>query len=92
MAFSDAGAISGTRLTMTSKGGFTTKDLPKPSTDNPEEDFFLPGVVSAQPMAAAPTVISAPSSTNNVQHNHQNISKTVVEPDVFFQRQAGFAI
>jgi hypothetical protein len=43
-------------------------------------------------MAAAPTVISAPSSTNNVQHNHQNISKTVVEPDVYFQRQAGFAI
>jgi hypothetical protein len=54
---------------------------------------LLPGMGAAAPMmAAAPTVISAPSSTNNVQHNHQNISKTVVEPDVYFQRQAGFAI
>jgi hypothetical protein len=69
----------------------TLKDLPR--QDTPDVNALLPGMGTAQPMmAAAPTVISAPSSTNNVQHNHQNISKTVVEPDVYFQRQAGFAI
>ena len=69
------------------------EDLPKPSTDVIDMNALLPGMATPPPMmAAAPTVISAPSSTNNVQHNHQNISKTVVEPDVFFQRQAGFAI
>ena len=38
------------------------------------------------------TIINAPMASNQVTTNNQNILKNVVEPDPYFNRQAGWAI
>ena len=38
------------------------------------------------------TIVNAPMASNTVTTNNQNILKTVVEPDVYFLRQSGWAI
>jgi len=47
---------------------------------------------TAMAQQSSTAIINAPMASNTVTTNNQNIVKTVVEPDAYFLRQAGWAI
>ena len=59
-----------------------------------EMEEYTPSPEMQAAMAETTTVISAPVSntTNNNTTNTQNVVKNVIEPDVYFLRQASWAI